>query len=127
VARIGYFAIGNRRLVCIGTLSLSQLRQTEIEDLSPAIFGEKEVFGFEIAMDDSRVAGSRQATSDLFSNVQHFMQPHRAATETITQGLASQQFRDNIRCTCVLAQMKDRDDIRMIQGCGGLSLEFEST
>jgi hypothetical protein len=47
--------------------------------------------------------------------------------KAIAQSLALQQFRDNVRRALVLAYIKDGDDIRMIQGCGGLSLEFEST
>jgi hypothetical protein len=100
---IGRYEIGNCRLVCSGTLRLGELRQAEIDNFGSAIFGEEEVFRFEIAVDDSRTVRSRQATGDLYSQVQHVMQRHRAPTETIAQGLALQQFRNSVRRALVLA------------------------
>jgi len=38
-----------------------------------------------------------------------------------------QQFRDDVRRALVLADVKNGDDIRMVQGCRRLRLAFEST
>jgi hypothetical protein len=49
----------------VALLGVGQLGQAEVQDLHAAIFRHKDVFRFQVAMNDALVVGGRQTARDL--------------------------------------------------------------
>src|SRR5208337_1328442 len=97
-----------------------EFSQAEVEYFDAAVLGYEDVLRLEIAVDDSGIVSGGQSTGHLHAKVQHFPQPHRTFTKAITQGLALQQLGDDVRRAVVLADVKNRDNVGMIQGSSSL-------
>ncbi len=77
-------------------------------------------------MDDSNVVGGRQSTGEFHAIVQHLPQPHRAFTEALAQSLPVEQLGHDVGRAVVLADVKDRNDVWMVQGGSGLRFLFKA-
>jgi hypothetical protein len=104
------------RTCCFGRI---EFRQSEVENLEAAVFRQEDVVWLEVAMDDSGIVSGGQSAGQFHAVVQHLAQPHRAFTQAVAQGLALQQLGHNVRRAVVLADVKDRNNVGMIQGGGG--------
>jgi hypothetical protein len=88
---------GECHFVCIRACSLRQLRQTKIEDLDATVFGDEDIFWFEVAVDDSPLVRRCQPVRDLHSILDRLALGQRAAIERVAQALALQEFGDQKR------------------------------
>jgi hypothetical protein len=62
----------NGGIVGGGGLGRIQLRQSEVENLYPAIFRYEDVFRLQVAVDNSGIMGRGQATCNLYTIFNHF-------------------------------------------------------
>ena len=69
-----------------------QLRQTEVEDLYAAVFGEPEVLWFEVAMDDALLVGGRQPLRDLHAELHGLGGWQRTAAQPLPQALPFEEL-----------------------------------
>src|SRR5437899_5775549 len=75
------------RLAAVG---LRQLGYSEVENLNAAIFGDEDVVGLQIAMNNSLFVSGGQAVRNLTSVVGHAALGQRGAAHSLTQCLAFQ-------------------------------------
>ena len=77
--------IGSRSqsLVPLGRprLALCQLREAEVQNLDSSVFGDEEVFGLEIAMDDALVVRRRESMRDLNAVIDRFANRYGAVPQ----------------------------------------------
>ena len=104
-----------------------KLSQAEVEDLHATVFGQKNVFGFEIAMNHSCRMGRRQTLRDAAARFQHLPNRHRTVPQPLAQRLSLQKFGDDVGRAVIPADMKDRDNVGMIEGRGSLRFDFEAS
>ncbi len=101
----------------------SQFGQSEVENFYAAIFGDEQIFGLEVAMDDAFFVGRRQAVRNLQRVIQSLacsIASHRS--KTLAQRLAFQQFGDDVRRAFMRADVEYRKDVGMVQRRGGQCL-----
>ena len=109
-----------------GFARLLQLRDSEIEDLEPPALGDEEVLRLQIAVDDARFVRRGQTVRQLHGEVEYLRRRQRAVAERRAQRPPLQQLADDERLAVVLADVVDRDDVRMVQRASGPSLLLES-
>jgi len=71
---------------------LRELRQAKIQNLDAAFFGDENVFGLQVTMDDSLVVRRRQSMGDLNSIFDRLTLGQGAAVERDPQGFTFQKF-----------------------------------
>ena len=103
-----------------------KLSQAEVEDLHATVFGQKNVFGFEIAMNHSCRMGRRQTLRDAAARFQHLPNRHRTVPQPLAQRLSLQKFGDDVGRAVIPAHVKDRDYVGMIESCCCLRLQVEA-
>src|ERR1022692_719951 len=82
-------------------------RQSEIENLDPAVAGDQDIVGLEIAMYDASGVSGCQATSELDGDIQRFAQRELLPA----QAFAIYEFADDV----ALAHVVDGHDVRVIE------------
>jgi len=97
-----------------------ELGQAEVEDFEATVLRHPVVVRLEIAVNDSCIVGGDQSARQLHAIIQHLPLSHRAFTKALTQGLALQQLADDVWRSVVLADVKNRNYVGMVQGGGGL-------
>src|SRR6266513_3294509 len=122
--------IGSRglsRRVAVGVLlGLHQLRETKVENLDTAVFGDEEVLRLEIAVNDALVVRGGESMSDLHRVIDVFANREWAALQDLPQGFADEQFRDEIRRALEDSKLVDGEDVGMIESGNGLCLLLEA-
>ena len=108
-------------------LILRQLRQTEIEDLDPAILGHEHVLGFEIAMRDPLLMRRREAMRDVQRELDRLADCDRPGIQAVPKSRAFKQFRHNEWRAALRADVVHGKDIRVVQRGGGAGFLLEST
>ena len=96
-------------------LRTRQLREPEVEDLDAAVFGDEEVLGFQVAMDDPLLVRRREPARDLGRVVEHLAYRDPASGQPLAQRLAFEELRDDVRRAVVFAEVVDREDAGMVQ------------
>ena len=76
------------------SLGLRQLRQAEVENLGAAFLRHEDVFGFQVAVNDSLLVRGRKAVGDLDGDVDRLARCQCATSQALAQGLALQQLHD---------------------------------
>src|SRR6266545_778068 len=104
---------------------LDQFCQAKIENLYAIVFSDKEVVGFEIAVDDSLAMRSGETARYLSCAVDGFARGKRAVIQNTPQSLTFEQFRNDIGRAIVSADIVNGEDVGMIQCPGGLRLLLE--
>ena len=104
----------------------SELRQAKVKNLHAAIFGDKDILGFQIAVNDSFLMRRRQAMRDLQRVVNRFPLRQGDPAHALAKSFTFQQFRDDVRRIVVRIDVINNEDIRMIQRAGGLSFLLKS-
>ena len=100
------------RLRTRAALGLSQLCQTEVEDLDSPVFGDEEVLGLQIPMHDSLLVRGSEPVRDLQSEVDRLARGKGAASEAGAQRLPFEKLRDDVRRVVVRADVVDSGDVR---------------
>ena len=97
---------------------LRELRDAEVEDLRRARRGQEDVLGLEIAMDQpSRVRG-HQAARHRGGDATGVLRRDRPSADRRPQGLAVQQFRDQVRATVRHPHVEHLDDVGVVERRG---------
>src|SRR5882762_750855 len=113
-----------RRVLRTGfiTLGSAQLSKPKVEDLHPVVFGNKDVLGLQVAVDDSFFVRGRQTADDLLCVFDCFSQRDRHFIETLAKFLAFKQFRDDEWRAFVFADIVNAQNVWMIKSRGRFSL-----
>ena len=98
------------------------LGETEIEDLGTTLQSHHDVVRFQIAMGDSGDMGRVQAFSDLRRQIERL--PQREARAA--QGVARDQFADQIHHPTLFADIMQGHDVGMIQRRDGFGFALKS-
>ena len=101
-------------------------RQPEVEDLHPAVGGDEDVVGLEVAVDDPRPVRSRKAVGNGRADLRRLAPSHRTTHEPLAQGLALEQLGDRVGDAILGAEIVDGEDIRMIEPGDRLGLSLEA-
>ena len=108
------------------------LRDAEVENLGDTPLGDKDVGGFDVAMNDSLVMRRLQARDYVDGELQDLLEWEQAALVTgairqhVSKIPAVQQRHDDEGSPFLFAELKDRADVGMIQRRHGASLSFET-
>ena len=94
---------------------LHQFRETEIQNLDAAVFGDEQVLRLEVAMNDALFVRGRQSMSDLNAVIDCFANRHRAALQHLPQRAALQQLGDQVRCAFEDAELVDGKNVGMVE------------
>src|SRR5205814_552281 len=96
-----------------GRFRAGELGETEVEDLHASIARDENVFRLKVAVDDAllvRGCETLRDTGGVFDGAAH---GERAALQLLAQRLALKQFSDEIGRAAFLADVVDREDVRM--------------
>ena len=97
---------------------LRQLGEAEVEDLHPAVAGDEDVLGLQVAVDDALVVRGGEAAGDLDGVVDGLARRQRRGADARAQRLAFEQLRDDVGRAVVAADVVDGEDVRMIERAG---------
>ena len=100
--------------------------EAEIEDLDLAVGEHVDVAGLEVAVDHLLGVGEPDAVADLLHQRQGVVEGFDApGADQVLQVPALEQLHGHVRLAFVLAEVVDRDDVRMVQPGRGLGLPHE--
>jgi len=102
------------------------LRQPEVEDLHAAVFGDEEILGFQVPVDYAFLVRGGEAVSDLDGILGRLASGQGTCRQSRAERLAFEQLRDDVRRSLVRADVKERDDVGMIQRGGRTGLLLEA-
>ena len=102
-----------------------ELGEAEVEDLHPAVAGQEDVVGLEVAVDDPLLVGGGEAAGDLDRVVHHLARRQRHPAHALAEGLALQQLAHHVGRAGLVPDVVDGDDVRMVEGAGGPRLLLE--
>src|SRR5262249_30657954 len=89
-----------------------------IEDFGITVTAKHDVFGLDVAMNDSGFVGGYQRARDLSGHFERFAQLHRRALYPLAQRLPVNEFGDNEISALCLPDFENGDDVRMVE-CRG--------
>src|SRR5437016_1819465 len=116
----------SRRVAVAVLLGLHQLRETKVENLDAAVFGDEEVLRLEIAVNDALVVRGGQSMGDLDAVVDGFANRERAALQRMTQRFADEQFGDEVRRAVEDSELVDGKDVGVAESRSGLGFLLEA-
>ena len=123
--------VGDRRL-CPGAGDVGvggvdrRLRQAEVEDLHPALVGDEQVVGLDVAMGDVARVGRGQAIGGLAGVVHGLAHRQWPGVEPLAQRAALQQLEHDVAVLLGAAEVVDGQDVGMRQRGHGLGLALEA-
>ena len=106
-------------------IGLDRAGQAEVQDLHPAVVGQEDVLGLEVAVDDALVVGGGQAAGDLAAVLGGLARGQRALEQAVAQGLALEQLGHQEGRALLAAEIVDRQDVGVREGGDGLGLALE--
>ncbi len=102
------------------------LGQAEVEQLRLAGAGDHDIFGLEVAVNDSQLVRGGYAVGHLTGELDRLAHGQRAAIEPGAQRLALHQFGDDVGASVVFSDVINSHDVRMIQRAQRAGLKFEA-
>ena len=104
-----------------------ELREPEVEDLDVAVLRDHQVLGLQIPVDDSGRVRLGEALGDLDAVVEQlFRRQGIARDDELAQRLALDELHRDVEGTVGLADVVDREDVRVVQRRCGARLELET-
>ena len=94
--------------------------QTEVENFGVSALGDKNICGFDVAMNDPFCVGGFQSVGYLLSQRQNIFQWHRLATEQLPKRFTFQILHGDERTAVLFTDVVNGANIRVIQRGGGL-------
>jgi hypothetical protein len=85
--------------------------EAEVEDLGVAVFGEEDVLGLEVAMDDPLVVSGGEAVGDLAGDLEGAPERKCALLQWDPERLAFEQLRDGVADAALLADVVESEDV----------------
>jgi hypothetical protein len=104
----------------------AQLRQSEVQDLGPALRGEEDVSRFEIAMNHPPLVSRGQSLRHLQRAINRRTQGDGAISNAIPETLTLEVLGDHERPTFPLAQIVDSENVRVVECRGGSGFALEA-
>ena len=124
----GIGSCSQRRRGAVGVrLALRQFREAEVQNLDPAVFGDEQVLGLEVAMNDALVVRRRQSMRDLNAVFDGFANRHGAAPQQFARACCPPATPRRDRAPSKTAEMVNGKDIGMVEGGGRLRLLLKAT
>src|ERR1700732_5410832 len=96
---------------------MEKLCQTEIENFQPAIWGDMQIVGLEVAMDDALGVSPRQPLRALCADPPYLHLVERPVVQFAAQGNALNQLHHQKVQALLAAKIVDGSDAGMIQLC----------
>ena len=96
-----------------GSLTLGQ---AEVEDLDQPTFGDHDVGGLQISMQDTQAVRCRQTVGDLDADRQNQIGAHRPPSDQFLEVLARDVLHGDERPSLILAHFIDRADVGVLDG-----------
>ena len=103
-----------------------ELRETEVEDLDPAVPRQKDVLGFQVPVDDPLLVRRRESLGELDRIVRRLADGDRARGDPLAQRLPLEQLGDDVGRPVHGADVVDRGDVRVIEHPGRPRLLLEA-
>ena len=100
--------------------------QSEVEDLQRSSLAQKNVVRLQVAVDDPLVVSSRESVRELQRILHGLAHRQGAQSEPRAQRLALEQLRDHVERAVGLAEIVNRQDVRMGQRRDRLGLALEA-
>ena len=104
---------------------LDSLRQAEIENLDVVVLRHEHVLGLQIAVEDPPFVGGGEALRNLKGVVDRLVLGNRSGVELAAQSLSFQKLHDGVGDAAVVAEVVDREDVRMRKRRDRLRLSLE--
>ena len=98
---------------------LAVLGDAEVEDLHQPVRAHHDVLGLDVAVDDARAVRGRKGARDLHGDVERLGKRQRLAVHEPPQRRAFDELRGHEAALVPLADLVDRDDVRVVEGGGG--------
>ena len=93
------------------------LGESEVKDLGEAVAPHHHVLGLQVAVDDSCLVRRREALGDLDADRENARErKRRRSCEHLAQRLALDPLHREERAAAALADVVDRDDVRVVEG-----------
>ena len=99
----------------VRALGLCQLGEAEVEDLDASVFGDEDVLGLQVAVDDALLVRGRQALGDLRRVVDRPCAARSGRPRARAERLALEQLLDDVGRAVVLPDVVDRRDVGMVE------------
>jgi hypothetical protein len=126
-ARLGARRGGRQiRLLAPAFLGVRQFRQTEVEDLEPAILRDEEVLGLQVPVDNPLLVGRCEAVRNLHRIVDRLALRESAVRKPQAQRLTLEQLGNDVGRAFEGADVVDRQDVRVVERPGRLRLLLEA-
>ncbi len=109
---------GERREAAWQRGILRELRDAEVQDLRRARPGHEDVLGLEIAMHQPARVRGHQSARQGGGDAAGVGRGDRPSANRRSQGLAVEQFRDQVRAAVRHPHVEHFDDIRVVERCG---------
>ena len=93
----------------------AELGQAEVEDLHPAVPGEEEVLGLQVAVNDALLVRRGEAARDLDREVDRFPERQRPRGEALAQCLALEQLEDEVGRVALETDVEHREDVGVVE------------
>ena len=110
----------NRRLIVV------KLGEAEVEDFCVAAFGDEDVRGFYVAMNDVLLVCRVERVGNFDPERDEHFKCDRAMRNELFECGALQEFHRNESLAILLADVVNRTDVRMIERGGGLRFALEA-
>ncbi len=98
------------------------LGQAKVEDFGVAAFGDEDVSGLDVAVDDAFGVGGVEGVGNFDGECRGAVHLHRAAGDPVLEGLAFETFHGDEGLAVLFADVVDGADVGMIESGGGLGL-----
>jgi len=102
------------------------LGEAEVEDLHPAVVGEEEVVGLDVAVDDALGVSGGEPVRNCGADLGRPLPAHAGRRDRAAQALALEQLGDGEAGLAVAAEVVDREDVRVGEPGDRLRLALEA-
>ncbi len=103
-----------------------ELREPEVHDLGRPVGADHDVAGLEVAVDDAARVRGREPLRDLCGQVERLIELEPSGHEPLAQAAVAQVLHRDVRDASGLADVVNRDDVRMVEGGRGPRLPAEA-
>ncbi len=102
------------------------LGKTKVKNFGVAAFGDKNIGGLDVAVNDVFGVRSVERVGDFDCESQEVFDVHGAAVDAVLERLAIEKFHGDEGVAILLADIVNRADVGMVQCGGGLRFTLES-
>src|SRR5246127_1299018 len=108
------------------TFRVGELGETEIENLGMPAFGDKNIGGLDVTMNDAFAMSGIESVGHFNRQAEQNVGIERFSANTMLQGNALKKLHGDERLAILLADVVDGANVWVIQGRGGLRFTLEA-